>query len=152
MNKDDRLSAIEERLDKMERVIDAELKKEKEEKKGRWKPEEREKYWYFDDISYFWGLFSGTGESLTHFKRGNCYRTEEEAENRDELRRHIWEFEMPEIESAYLQLYSNFNWHQVDYGFDWVDKVDFEAGFILPITATEEDKEKRIDLLKKIYG
>ncbi len=84
-------------------------------------------------------------ESDDHlFDVGNLYKTEADAQAIVDLKTHTYQFKCPEnkvdcffcVGSGITSLFDD----------SW---IDFDAGLILPAEATEEDKTKRIELLKK---
>ena len=95
------------------------------------------------------------------FAIGNCFpRTEANRamlEARTELAEHIHSFERRKPGEGYNRLFmyykGDWQWGEEFINTDCnnFDLFDYEVGFLLPLTATDSDKAKRIELLQKAY-
>lgn len=131
-------------------------RKVEEEKSKRWRPEDGEEYYRLSHRGWDSDCWDGDQFDEEMFERGNVYKTQEEVEARDDLRRHIWLFDVPEVGDEIFRFVKNEGedanfeiihlFHEIA-----VDMAKFEAGLVLPSTATDEDKVERIRLLNLVY-
>jgi hypothetical protein len=96
-------------------------------------------------------------EILHYLEIGNAYRTREEAKAVVELRKHIQKFKVTENEPGwwfYREIGNDKGWAEEENGYVWgiEEKSNFNAGVIMPLSSTPEDREERIRLLKICYS
>ena len=121
------------------------------EKKGRWRANFGDVFYCIDRAEIV-SVCEGCGDIIDfNHKNFNYFKTESQAQAILDLKEDIAKYEMPEIGGKYY-FYSgdDRSWDLFRiFGCSYTDIQDFIAGFILPITATKEQQDHRIALLKK---
>lgn len=131
-------------LEKLEDIINA--------PEGRWKPKKDERYFYYDGDEVDEQTWKGTSTDKRIYAQGNCFKTEEEVENRIELLEHIYKFSIPEEGSSFYWLYNDMNrWDShVNFGYKECCVPEYHSGYVFNIDAKKKDRDERVRLLKKV--
>jgi len=118
---------------------------QKEEKKF---PQIGDNYWAIEEKPMKY-VYADVEFCIKNIKSGNCYKTEEQAQAVYDLRCHIQAHNNLN-ERAYWLTSTN-DWKSFVYDGTLKDIADYNAGIVLPYTATEEIRAKRFRLLKLAY-
>ena len=139
---------LQKELTKLQEIIDAPGG-------GRWRAEKGNLYYFVDtdgDVLSSIDYFSPTDN--LRFEIGSYYKTRAQAQAVVDLKKHIYKFQIPEDGEAYMLYHFGNYWElQMNEKFDNIlqQLVDYNSGLILHLRASEQDREERLELLKKAY-